>query len=176
MKITQAHAQSHAQAPANPGAGPRAGARGRLLAVAVLFAFLTGCALFYSDPTVRIADVRVVGMGFTGGTAEVVLMVENPNRFALDVHEFRYLLEVSEGEDLWAELAAGTSLDTVRLEGRAEKEVVLSIPFQLRALGSALRAWMATGEIPYRVEGEVRGRGPLGGIALPFRSRGTVTP
>lgn len=152
-----------------------------LLALLVLVgatSSLGGCALFVRSPEVLIADVRVVGLGLTGGTAEVLLSVDNPNRFSLEVREFRYLLEVADPArpERWDTLAAGVATDTVRLGGREATVVPLEIPFRYTALGTALRAWLQGGEIPYRIEGEVRARGVGLQRDLPFRSRGTLTP
>ncbi len=157
----------------------RAG-RATLTLAALLVVALTAasCALFARSPEVRIADVRVIGLGLTGGTAEVLLEVDNPNRFDLEVREFRYLLEVSDpGQaERWDTLAVGVSADTVRLPRRDLTVVPLRIPFRYSALGTALRAWMQGGEVPYRLEGEVRARGAGVQRDLPFRSRGALTP
>lgn len=143
----------------------------------VLFTLvLAGCALFYRDPTVTIADVRVLSLGFTGGTAEVVLEVENPNRFDLEVRGFDYRLEIREGPESWTELAQGVSEERVRLQKRSTDQVALTIPFRFQGVGSALRSWLQTGEIGYRMQGTVRARGPTGEVSLPFRSQGTLKP
>jgi LEA14-like dessication related protein len=143
------------------------------LALALL---VTGCSLFYRDPEVRIVDVRVVGLGITSGTAEVTLEVDNPNRFALEIREFAYLLEVAEGEDRWTELTRGETLDTIRISRRSVQEVTLPVPFQYRGAGSALRAWFETGRIDYRFQGELTARAPTRTLNLPVRSIGTIVP
>lgn len=139
---------------------------------------LSGCALFFRSPEVRIVDVRVVGLGFTSGTAEVILEVDNPNRFALEVRGLDYLLEVGTPSDLeqWDTLAVGFNPDIIHLPRRSEEKVTLRIPFRYQALGTALSAWMQGGEVPYRVQGELKARGPGGERDLPFRSSGTIRP
>jgi LEA14-like dessication related protein len=168
-----------------PGAVPRAGVVrtcvhrrpvARLAFTAVLVLFVPGCSLFYQDPTVRFMDVRVVGLGITSGTAELTLEVENPNRFALDLREFTYLLEVAEGEDRWVELARGEVEEAVRIGRRTTQEVVLPVPFQYRGAGSAIRAWLETGRIEYRFQGELTARAPSRTMTFPVRSRGTLVP
>jgi LEA14-like dessication related protein len=150
----------------------------RLCLASLVLLGSAGCALFYQSPSVRIVDVRVVGLGFTGGTAEVILEVDNPNRFGLEVRGFDYLLEVGDhrNEARWDTLAHGTAADTVQLPRRSVEEVRLRIPFRYRALDTAFRAWMDGGEIPYQLHGELRARGPGGQRDLPFRSRGSLTP
>lgn len=150
----------------------------RLLLGAALLLAVAGCSLFYRNPQVRIADVRVVGVGLTSGTAEVILEVENPNSFALETRGFRYLLEVSDQSrpERWDTVAVGYVSDTVRIGRRSTEEVPILIPFRYQALGTAFRAWFGDGAIPYRLEGEVQARGAGVERNLPFRSRGTVTP
>lgn len=152
-----------------------------LAALALLLgivATVPACGLFVRSPEVAIVDVRVVGLGITGGTAEILLRVDNPNRFNLEVREFSYLLEIADPSrpEQWDTLAVGVTADTLILDRRASSVVPLRIPFRYGALGTALRAWMQGGEIPYRLEGEVRARGAGLQRDLPFRSRGSLTP
>jgi len=135
-----------------------------------------GCMRLYQEPQVHLAGVRVVGLGFTSGTAEIHLEVENPNRYAVEVSELRYLLEVSEGAGTgrWTHLASGSTEEPIRLDRRSQRDIYLNVPFQYRGVESALRAFLAAGEVPYRVQGDLRARGPTGEVALPFRSQGRL--
>ena len=145
----------------------------RVPVLALLIA-MGGCARLYQEPHVHLAGVRVVGLGFTSGTAQIHLEVDNPNRFALEVWEFRYFLEVAEGGGRWTPLATGATEEPIRLERRSQRDVYLSVPFEYRGVGSALRAFLSAGEVPYRVQGDLRARGPTGEVALPFRSQGSL--
>lgn len=122
----------------------------------------------------HLADVRVIGLGFTSGIAEVVLEVDNPNYFRLEVHEFRYLLEIEDAQRRWSPLARGSSDESVRLGRRSSERVTLEIPFSYQVLGTALRSWWESGELSYRIEGDLRGRGPTGEMNLPFRATGQM--
>ncbi len=148
----------------------------RSLVLPFLVILLGGCSLFYRSPSVAIADVRVVGLGFTSGTAEIVLEVDNPNFFHLEVREFRYLLEVEGRGDQWSRLAEGSSAESIRLPRRSIERVTLQVPFEYEAVGTAIRSWWDTGAMNYRVQGDILARGPAGQVDLPFRSSGTMTP
>jgi len=137
---------------------------------------LGGCAVFFRSPSVSIADVRVVGLGLTSGTAEIHLEVDNPNFFQLEVREFHYLLEVEGRNDAWSRLAEGSSLESIRLPRRSTEQVTLQVPFSYDAIGVALRSWWDTGSMSYRVQGDLRARGPMGNRDLPFRASGKMTP
>ncbi len=169
------------QRPSRGPAARRATARiGTLLLVGLL---LPSCALFMSEPRVTLADVRVVQLGITGGTARVELEVENPNRFDLSVRTLAYRLEVAEGpageggEERWLPLAEEEEVarDLTAPAGRTVR-VEIPVEFQYRALGAAVRSFLADGEIRYRVRGTVRVDGPLGERRLPFASNGRMTP
>ncbi len=148
----------------------------RVPATFLLLLALAGCSLFLRDPVVTITDVQIVGLGLLGGTAEVRLQVENPNPFGFEVREFRYRLDVEDREDRWARLAEGVSVDTVRLARRSTEEVSLRIPFSYCGVGTALRNLLSTGQIHYRLEGDLKGRGPAGSLDVPVRATGTIIP
>src|SRR5690348_14490864 len=44
----------------------------------------------FREPVVTLADVKVTGVGLTGGSLDVVLNVENPNDFRLDATQMHY--------------------------------------------------------------------------------------
>lgn len=150
--------------------------RARLFALLAVCTLLGGCGLFYRSPTVQIADVRVVELGFASGTAEVVLEVDNPNFFGIEVREFAYLLEIEAEEDRWSPLAEGSTDEAVDLPRRSTERVTLEIPFSYDAMGAALRSWWDSGEVGYRIEGDLRGNGPTGELNLPFQAAGRINP
>jgi len=157
-----------------PAPGFRWGLRALTLTLLVIAA--PGCALFYQEPTVRIADVRLAGVGLSSGTAEIEFEVENPNIFALEVRRLSYLLEVEGRGDRWSPLSEGSSVESIRLPRRSTEEVRIQLPFRYEAIGVALRSWWETGDLTYRIQGEIETRGPLGSVELPFRAQGTMRP
>lgn len=149
-----------------------------LAAFAGLTLVLSGCGLLIQNPVVGIVDVRVAGLGLSGGTAEIFLQVENPNRFDVEVREFQYVLLVAERPESvrWDTLAIGVSADTLRLGRRSIEVVPLRIPFRYSGLGTALRGLLFGGSVPYRVEGTLRARGSGIQRQIPFSASGTLTP
>ncbi|MFW5904654.1 MAG: LEA type 2 family protein [bacterium] len=120
--------------------------------------------------------MRVVSLGLNAGMAEVVLEVDNPNFFSLEVREFDYRLEVEDGEDRWANLAQGSTRESVTLPRRGIERVALEVPFDYEAVGAALRSWWNTGSVPYRIEGALSARGPGMVREFPFQARGRMAP
>lgn len=135
-----------------------------------------GCASLFQNPSVRILDVRVASLGLTSGRALVDLEVVNPNRFSLRVQSFDYVLEIEDGDgsDEWAELATGRAPEAIPVAGRDTAVVSLDVPFQYRAVQSAIGAYLREGRVGYRFRGDALVRGPLGNVELPFSQRGVI--
>lgn len=162
-----------------PGSGDHARRLAFLLLVVVGLLPLSGCALFVKDPRVTIADVEVVSLGLLGGRARVALLIDNPNRFDLEVRSFAYRLDVADGvpgeEESWSQLASQEELiQEILIPGREQVEVEVPVDFGYAAVGSALRSLLVEGQVRYRVEGSVRVRGPVGEHTLPFTGRGAL--
>jgi LEA14-like dessication related protein len=165
---------------------PTVGRRARALripmtgiAVALLLiAILSGCASMVRTPAVAIVDVRLASLGLSGGAAALVLEIDNPNRFALQMDGLSYRIQVSSGgaTSSWETLAEGRVDQPVRIEGRDSARVTVEVPFRYSALGAAVGALLQGRGVPYRLEGEVLGRGLGLNRALTFRSEGALSP
>jgi len=130
---------------------------------------------------VEIVDVGLVSLGLSSGTVSVSLDLTNPGSRELTVRGFRYQLEVlealhegSERGNGWTRLAGGFHADEIRVPGKAKERVVIPVPFEYRALGAALRSFLARGEVPYRLSGEVAVRSWGMTVQVPFRTEGAL--
>jgi LEA14-like dessication related protein len=69
-----------------------------LVAAVVVVGTITACATLgravLKDPVVTLKDVKVNGIGFNGGSVDIVLNVYNPNHFNLDATRISYKLFV----------------------------------------------------------------------------------
>lgn len=144
----------------------------------VALSLLGGCALFFKPPSVEIVDVNVISLGLTSGTAEVVLDLTNEGRRQMDIRGFLYEVEVkgNEREEGWTSLAEGFFSEEVSIPGRETRRVKIPVPFQYSALGAAVRSFLAEGEVPYRLRGEVWLGGEGMGLQIPFRDQGVLKP
>lgn len=150
-----------------------------LLLLAALVLSGSGCATMVQNPEVRLLDLSVSSLGLGGGTARVLLEVDNPNRMAIEVRGLEYLIEVAPpggGSTSWDTLATGSHADTLRIEGRSVQSVTLDVPFRYSAVGTAFRSWLDGGDIPYRIEGDVTARALMSQRSYPFRNTGTFRP
>lgn len=137
-----------------------------------------GCALLFSPPSVEIVGVELVSLGLTSGTAAVTLELSNEGSRKIDILGFNYELEVrdSEGDAGWKRLAGGFHSERIVLPGEQVQRVTLPVPFEYKALGAALRSFLALGEVPYRLQGEVSVKGWGMGLDVPFHSEGVLKP
>jgi LEA14-like dessication related protein len=150
----------------------------RGLGAALLLWAGAACALFFQAPTIGVAGARVASLGITSGTAEILLDVDNPNRYGLEVRgvDFALAIEDPDSDSGWRELSRGMMADTVALPSGDTVRVVLSVPFEYRAVGLALTSLLSNGSISYRVEGRAVVKGPGGEHDIPFRDRGVLEP
>lgn len=133
-------------------------------------AVLAGCAgvgEFFKDPELRLDHVVVRSVGLTGGTLDFVVDVHNPNSFDLRGTELRVGFDV-EGSHLgdvdFQDDFAVQKGDTTRL--------TLPVRFAWAGVGSAVRAALGYGDIPYKMAGEVSLQTPFGRRAVPFSREG----
>ena len=162
----------------------RRGSAGQAAALSVwtvALAATASCSLAFQEPTLRVTEVTVTSLDLTGGTAVVVLDVENPNPFGLTSREFRYNLAVA-GDTVdaaagdWTELVRGARLDAVEIPGGETRSVRLETPFEYASVGRALLRLLRSGSLEYRFFGSIRFDTPIGEVGAPFDERGTFRP
>lgn len=135
-----------------------------------LVALLAGCAGvgdFFQEPDVRLAHVVVRSVGLTGGTLDFAVDVHNPNRFDLRGTELRVGFDVENshlGDVDFSQDFAVQRGDTTRL--------TLPVSFQWAGVGSAVRAALGYGQIPYKMAGEISLQTPFGARAVSFSREG----
>ena len=122
----------------------------------------------FQDPVVDLRDVRVLGLGTSGGQLEVALGVYNPNGYRLDATRLTYRVFV--GDEV--SMANGT-LDT-RTTVQANDTTVVKIPvsFTYSGLGKAASQLLQTGAVDYRVAGDVTVGTVVGNFTVPYSAKG----
>lgn len=133
------------------------------------------CATVFDQPEVQLAGIRLAGLGTTGGTVIVRLIIVNPNRYALDASRLTYDVDLAtpDGDD-WLDLAQGTYDRSVIVGARDTAAVEIPVEFRYSSLGSALRSLMDYGTVQYRIEGRIVLAEPIT-RDFPYRRVGTVS-
>ena len=146
------------------------------VAMAMLVTGMLGmsCAARLQQPEVTLAGVALGGVGFQGGTINVSLHVTNPNRFAMEASRVTYefsLLDSSAQEDEWVSLASGVLDAGLRVEGRDSSVVNIPVAFRYSDISVALMAMLRSGNVNYRVVGEILVEKPVS-RSVPYNRTG----
>jgi LEA14-like dessication related protein len=130
-----------------------------------------GCASIgrnaFAEPVVTLRDVKLQGIGLTGGSFDVVLSVYNPNGYRLDATQLNYNLFVDS-----LRFANGTLNQRFNVQERDSTLVTVPINFTYAAVGEAGRQLLNTGSVNYRVAGDVTVATPVGSFKVPYDRTG----
>jgi LEA14-like dessication related protein len=131
-----------------------------------------GCSMLgarnFKQPVVHLQDVRVNGLGLTGGNLDVKLSVYNPNGFRLDATRMEY--EVFVGDSV--HMAQGAMDNRFTVNSNDSSFVTIPVNFTYAGIGAAGRQLLNTGGVNYRVTGKVAVGTIIGDYNVPFSSTG----
>jgi LEA14-like dessication related protein len=149
------------------------GRRTRFAAAALAVFAVAGCASLgahggFKEPIVSVKDLRVRGLGLTGGSLDAYLNVYNPNGFRLDATRLTY--KVTVGND--AQLGTGVLDSRFTVQDKDSTTVRIPIDFTYAGIGAAARQMMQSGSVPYNVAGDVTVATPVGNFTVPYSGTG----
>jgi LEA14-like dessication related protein len=131
----------------------------------------SGCATIgrnaFAEPVVTLRDVKLQGIGMTGGSFDVILSVYNPNGYRLDATQLNYNLFVDT-----VRFANGTLNQRFNVQERDSTLVTVPINFTYAGVGEAGRQLLNTGSVNYRVAGDVTVATPVGSFKVPYDRTG----
>ena len=146
--------------------------RTKLAAAVLAVLAVAGCASLgmggFKDPIVTFKDLRVRGLGITGGSLDAYLNVYNPNGFRLDATRLTY--RVSLGDN--TQLGTGVLDSRFNVQSKDSTTVRIPIDFTYAGIGAAGRQMMQSGSVPYNVTGDVTVATPLGNFTVPYSGSG----
>lgn len=138
----------------------------------LLAAALAACAAVSNalqEPDVKLERVVVREAGVRGGELELQLSLDNPNPFDLRGTEIALGFDV-EGSHVGNVRYA----DDFNLVSGGRTGLTLPLSFEWAGVGSALKAALSTGEIPYDMKGQLTIQTPWGAQSVPFTREGRV--
>jgi LEA14-like dessication related protein len=148
------------------------GRRTRLAAAALAVFAIAGCASLglggFKDPVVTFKDLKVRGLGLSGGSIDAYLNVYNPNGFRLDATRLSY--KVTLGDN--TELGTGVLDSRFNVQSNDSTTVRIPIDFTYAGIGAAGRQMMQSGSVPYTVTGDVSVATPVGNFTVPYSGTG----
>jgi LEA14-like dessication related protein len=131
----------------------------------------TACAAYgrggFKDPVVNFKNVRIGGIGLTGGSLDIVLSVYNPNGYRLDASRLTYQLMVDS-----LPVGSGSLDKRFAVQSGDSTEVVLPLNFKWSGVSAAGRELMSTGSVPYRVLGDLTVGSGVGDFTIQYDRTG----
>ncbi|MGH7616740.1 MAG: LEA type 2 family protein [Gemmatimonadaceae bacterium] len=135
-----------------------------------------GCAMLgrsaFKNPVVTLKNVRLLGVGLTGGQLNVDLSVYNPNHYRLDATKLRYTVNMA-GDSV--RIADGVLENRFTVQDGETTTVTIPVSFTYAGLGTAGRSLLNTGGVNYHVMGDVTVGSPVGNFTVPYSSTGRFT-
>ena len=145
--------------------------RTKLAAAALAVFAIAGCASLgmggFKEPIVTFKDLRVRGLGITGGSLDAYLNVYNPNGFKLDATRLTYNVSVGQNP-----LGNGVLDSRFTVQNHDSTTIRIPIDFTYAGIGAAGRQMMQSGSVPYTVTGDVTVGTPLGNYTVPYTGSG----
>ncbi len=138
-----------------------------LLALIVSLVGCSGIGNNFRQPEIRLDHAIVRGIGLSGGNLDLVVTVENPNNFTLQGTRLEVGLEV-EGQHL----GDITYDDDFSVSENGTTTITLPLRFGWAGVGSAVRAALSYGDLPYKMKGQAVLRTPWGRTEVPFTREG----
>ena len=142
-----------------------------MITAALALAGVGGCKTvgkqMLQEPVVTLRDVKLVGVGATGGTLDILLNVYNPNDFRLDGSRITYRVFAD------SVAVGGGSLDQrFTVQNGDSTQMRLPLTFTYAGLGAAARQLQNQGSVNYRVTGEIEVATPIGNFTRPYDQSG----
>jgi LEA14-like dessication related protein len=138
-----------------------------VLAGALAILACSGIGDNFKQPEIRLDQVVVRGIGLTGGTLDLLLRVDNPNNFTLQGTKLQVGFDV-EGSHL-GDIEYN---DDYSITQGGTTALTLPLRFGWSGVGSAIRAALGYGDLPYKMKGQATIKTPWGQQVVPFTHEG----
>lgn len=122
----------------------------------------------FREPDVRLDRAVVRGLGLAGGNLDLIIKIQNPNNFTLQADKLEVGIDV-EG----SHLGDITYEDDFAVTQNGETTLTLPLRFGWLGVGSAVRAALGYGDLPYTMKGQATLKLPGGAhTAVSFTHEG----
>jgi len=138
-----------------------------LVAVATMGACASLGSGVFQEPIVTFKDLKVRGLGISGGTLDAYVNVYNPNGFRLDATRLTYNVKVGQNQ-----LGTGALDSRFTVQDKDSTTIRIPIDFTYAGIGAAGTQMMQQGSVPYTITGDVTVATPLGNFTRPYTGTG----
>ena len=133
---------------------------------------VAGCSALgkqaFQQPIVHLQDVRINGVGLTGGNIDVKLSVYNPNGYRMDATRMTYNVKIGDNVNL----ATGALDSRFTVNSNDSSVVTVPVSFTYSGIGAAGRQLLNTGGVDYHVDGDVTVGTVVGNFTVPYSATG----
>ena len=145
--------------------------RTKLGMMLVAVAAMSACASLglggFAEPIVTFKDLKVRGLGLSGGSLDAYLNIYNPNGFRLDATRLTYNVMVGQNQ-----LGTGELNSRFTVQNNDSTLVRIPIDFTYAGIGAAAAQMMQSGSVPYTITGDVTVATPVGNFTRPYTGTG----
>ena len=145
--------------------------RTKLGVLLVAVAAISACASLgmggFQEPVVTFKDIKVRGLGLSGGSLDAYLSIYNPNGFRLDATRLTYNVLVGQNQ-----LGTGELNSRFTVQDKDSTIVRIPIDFTYAGIGAAAAQMMQSGSVPYTITGDVTVATPVGNFTRPYTGTG----
>jgi LEA14-like dessication related protein len=120
-----------------------------LAGVMLVTAGCSGIGANFREPDIRLDHAVLRGVGLSGGNLDLVVKVDNPNNFTLQGTKLEVGIDV-EG----SHLGDITYDDDYAVPQNGQTTITLPLRFGWFGVGSAVRAALGYGDLPYKMKGQ----------------------
>ena len=118
-------------------------------------------------PEVSVKEVRLSGVGLSGGSMNIDLELRNPNRFRIEAPVISYRVLVDT-----VQIGSGVYEGDFSLRGRRSTEIRIPVRFKYSDIGPTGRTLLSSGTVEYRIVGDVTAGSTYGPVAGPYDRSG----
>jgi LEA14-like dessication related protein len=118
-------------------------------------------------PEVSVKEVRLSGVGISGGSMNIDLELRNPNRFRIEAPVINYRVLVDT-----VQIGSGVYEADFSLRGRRSTEIRIPVRFKYSDIGPTGRKLLSSGTVEYRIVGDVTAGSTHGPVAGPYDRSG----
>lgn len=148
--------------------------RTKLAVMLMTIAAMSACASLgmggFKEPIVSFKDMKVRGLGLTGGSLDAYLSIYNPNGFTLNATRLTYNAMVGQNQ-----LGTGVVNSAFAVQSGDSTTIRIPIDFTYAGIGAAAQQMMQSGAVPYTITGDVTVATPLGSFTRPYTGTGRFT-
>src|ERR1700674_3897399 len=145
--------------------------RTKIAVMLVAVAGMGACASLgmagFREPIVSFKDIKVRGLGLSGGSLDAYLSIYNPNGFTLNATRLTYNVMVGQNQ-----LGTGALSSAFAVQSGDSTTVRIPIDFTYAGIGTAATQMMQQGSVPYTITGDVTVATPLGSFTRPYTGTG----